>query len=231
MIKSHGYRYGAQVTNPNAIYEIFESNLTKGFNPNDKGKNCIFRTDDVTLQLSFKSGKITFYTNKNKKEFLKWVKNTVEPSLFNEIQHSLQLQKREIREYRHYLRNKSGYCDYVIYSNSLNLPPPLPSSNLQKMLKLDFIDIKLLKYVYDYGGINTTYARKVFKLNYYTAKRRLDKLKSLSLVEKIGKNPAQYIKVSNNYRALLISQFVYFWVILFLMANLQKVQNNPLQKI
>lgn len=96
MIKSHGYRYGVQVTNPNVIYEIFKSNLTKGFNPNDKEKNYIFRTDDVTLQLSFKSEKITFYTNKNKKEFLKWVKNTVEPSLFNEIQHSLQLQKKEI---------------------------------------------------------------------------------------------------------------------------------------
>ena len=221
--KYHGYRFVAEISKPYELYEMLKSNLVKDFKLIDSGKNCVFKTNNFTLVLSLKYGKLTIYTDKNKQEFLKEIKTLVEENIFKEFFHSIRLIRKEVRKYRPYLTTKNGYCDYHTYFNKRS-GYPLPLLNLQKQINLDILDIRILKYIYENFGVDVKTCCKIFKLKYHKCKRKLDKLVQLSFIEKIGKSPALYDIISNQDRKILISQLISFWLKLFPMANLQEVQ-------
>jgi hypothetical protein len=225
MKESHGYRFVSRVSEPQKAYEELKPFLKKDYKPNDLGRNCIFKSEGMTIMLSLTKGKLTIYSSSSKTETIKKLRELFkEEGMQKEVIGNLRLNKKEIRN-RIGLPTKRGYCDYQYYGDN----PPSSSSNLQK--KLDDCDIVILYYVNKEGSVHTGLHER-FSMTYHKFKRRLDKLARLRLLEKLGKSPALYTMIKDKERAYLVKEFIGLWNKLFYSipsdtgANLQEMQNT-----
>lgn len=222
MKESHGYRFVSRTTKAHELYELLREYMVKDFKENDKGKNCVFKIDNITLLLSLTSGKLTIYCKSNKTGTRNKIRTIVSNQIIAaEIMNSLRLNKKEVRNHIG-LDTKRGYCDYI--ENQ-----PLPPKILQK--KIDELDIVILSYAERQISIGTN-LHKWLGMNYHKVNRRLDRLSKLRLLEKVDRSPATYEFPKDCGRSFLIREFISIWPKLFhstpaiFTANSQEMQNG-----
>jgi hypothetical protein len=152
----------------------------------------------------------------NKKEDLDNLKNLITSQLFDEIKNNLKQIRREIREYKP-TGTKSGYSEEHVYTADKINRKRLPSTSsklqfIQRRKSLDNLDINILRYIYRSSENSLSLViHSRFNVCYHRLWRRLEKLYSMRLIDKIGNSPALYVPVKEERRRNEIMELITRW--------------------